>query len=380
MHRNTRPTARRPRAFARIQDLPVELRQEIFIRACSDGGRTGCSLSAVSHSFRKEVFPVRYHSVALTGLAQVAAFTAHYQRVRATVARSPSPTSYPKVRHLYVMSHREMLRRKVYEHDDTDNDLDHAFSAMTLAPGRGRASTLAPLPALLRFVAPDLITLTLATTYAHTTLFAGCAQFPILRDLTIARMQGVDIPTVGAPALPRPLFPRLERLHIAMGVLDHSLEHLFCHWTELAPRTVKIRISDAPARVGPGLRETFGECFRAAGANGLIRVLTNPHGVGDRPRNYDPVFPRMRLLIVQPFPAPPSGRVEPPMVEGQRHELMRAIADLGRRARATTAVRFLESNYDTGAQHSVNLMQGWLEGVSGGPGFWAGGVDARRIR
>ena len=248
----------RASARARIQDLPIELLQEVFIYACTDGGRTGCSLSSVSSAFRAAVYPIRYNSIALTGTAQIASFTAHYQHIRAAAARSAHPENYPKVRHLYAMSHREMLQRRAREHDDTDTDLDHAFAAMAVGPASRHARALAPLPALLRLVARDLRTLALATTYAHTTLFAGCGTFHALRELTIARAQGVDVPTVGAPALRVSLFPALEKLHIAMCVLDHSLEHLFCHWTELAPRVRVLRLSDVPRRAASGMRETFG--------------------------------------------------------------------------------------------------------------------------
>ena len=88
----------------------------------------------------------------------------------------------------------------------------------------------------------------------------------------------------------------------------------------------------------------------------------------------------MRLLLIQPFPVPPPGRAEPPALDGQRRELVGAIADLGRHARRTTAVRLLPPNYDYGTQHAVDLWRGWLEGMNGGPGFWSGGVDAMRIR
>ena len=88
----------------------------------------------------------------------------------------------------------------------------------------------------------------------------------------------------------------------------------------------------------------------------------------------------MRLLLIQPFPLPPPGRREMTALETQRRELVGAVADLGRHARATTAVRLLPPNHDFGAQHAIDVRGGWLEGLAGGPGFWAGGVDARRIR
>ncbi|KAH9939297.1 uncharacterized protein BXZ73DRAFT_99499 [Epithele typhae] len=357
-HANYSSSSRRgTRVASHIHDLPIELVQQVFLFACTDGGLMGCSLSRVSRSFRTAAHPVRYHSIALTGLGQIASFTAHYQHVLAAAARSSNPGAYPKVQHLYAMSHKEMLRRKVFEHDDDDDDdLDLAFSALALDPRPASASTLAPLPALLQLVAPDVVTLCLATVYTHTTLFAGCGPFRALRQLTVARMQGVDVPPARARPLPTPLFPALEELHIAMGVLDHSFEHLFCHWTELAPRTAALRLSDVPWRVGAScMCETFGE----------------------RPRNYDPVFPSLRVLFVQPFPSPPPGRAEAPALSAQRRELMHAITDLGRHPRRGTAVRVLQQNNDCGAQHSVDLRRGWLEGVAGRSGFWAGGVDAR---
>ncbi|RDX55922.1 hypothetical protein OH76DRAFT_1337593, partial [Lentinus brumalis] len=43
--------------------LPTEVLEQIFLQACTDGGYTGCSLSAVSRRIRAVSHTVRFHSI-----------------------------------------------------------------------------------------------------------------------------------------------------------------------------------------------------------------------------------------------------------------------------------------------------------------------------
>jgi hypothetical protein len=56
--------------------LPSEIWYHIFAYACSDGGRTGCALAAVSRNIRDASAPTRYQSIALSGARQIRAFIA----------------------------------------------------------------------------------------------------------------------------------------------------------------------------------------------------------------------------------------------------------------------------------------------------------------
>jgi hypothetical protein len=57
-----------------METLPFELLERIFTCACTDNGRTGCALSAVSHHIRDASAPMRYHSIALIGARQIRTF------------------------------------------------------------------------------------------------------------------------------------------------------------------------------------------------------------------------------------------------------------------------------------------------------------------
>ena len=95
------------------------------------------------------------------------------------------------------MSHREMLQRRVREHDDTDTDLDHAFAAMAVGPTSRHARALAPLPALLRLVARDLRTLALAyadnvpTDLSHYRAETTAEYARFEKDLTFVSLVGM---------------------------------------------------------------------------------------------------------------------------------------------------------------------------------------------
>lgn len=73
-------------------DCAAELWQDIFERACTDGGTTGCSLALVSKSVHQASAPFRYYSVMLEGTNQLSAFV----RVLENSDRAPN------VRHLFV--------------------------------------------------------------------------------------------------------------------------------------------------------------------------------------------------------------------------------------------------------------------------------------
>lgn len=63
-----------------MADCPTELWQHIFACACTDGGRTGCSLSLVSKFVREASAPFRYQSVLVEGTARLSCFLAVWER------------------------------------------------------------------------------------------------------------------------------------------------------------------------------------------------------------------------------------------------------------------------------------------------------------
>lgn len=72
---------------------PPEILLNIFALACVDGGRTGCSLSLVSHRIYVASFPARYHTVALWGFPRMCIF----QKTLAAMSSHP-----PAVHHLFI--------------------------------------------------------------------------------------------------------------------------------------------------------------------------------------------------------------------------------------------------------------------------------------
>ena len=247
-----------------LHHLPVELLHTIFVWACTDGGMTGYSLSLVSSYIRAASHPVRYHSIELTGLRRITAFTTHYTHLCIAASATQPP---PKVRHLLLTSHSAMRIRKVCASEHVADDIFERRGA--------RPDTIATLLALL---APDLHTLALVSTYACATLFARCrAPFAALSDLTVARSNGLDTFAPGTAAASHPeaasgaarlwgdadgpaLFPELRRLHFVMGVVDGCFGEMFGRWSVLAPEVEVLRLSEVPPRgIAAGLCDVFGE-------------------------------------------------------------------------------------------------------------------------
>ena len=83
-----------------LHDLPVEILEEIFEQACTDGGKTACALSLVSVSINAASRAARFHSASLlSGLpAQIEA--ARHALLRAQEAASAAGSTLPRVRHL----------------------------------------------------------------------------------------------------------------------------------------------------------------------------------------------------------------------------------------------------------------------------------------
>lgn len=75
-----------------MERCPVELLAKICRNACTDGGRTGCSLSLVSHYVHNVVQPFRYHSIFLTSSTSALTFARHLQGLH----------NAPAIRYLFI--------------------------------------------------------------------------------------------------------------------------------------------------------------------------------------------------------------------------------------------------------------------------------------
>lgn len=85
--------------------LPPEIWSEIFSHSCTDDGRTGCSLSLVSHFFSECSKPYKLQSVVVLGLTQLFAFAD-------LLERTPSPLR--RVKHILLSS--KSLREAADQH------------------------------------------------------------------------------------------------------------------------------------------------------------------------------------------------------------------------------------------------------------------------
>ncbi|EPQ53780.1 hypothetical protein GLOTRDRAFT_131111 [Gloeophyllum trabeum ATCC 11539] len=172
-------------------EFPVEIWEPIFSLACTDDGRTGCSLSLVSKFIHKVSAPLRYQSVLLEGITQMSSFL----RVM-----KGNPESTPKVECLLLCDRSPDLCHVDKEScSDTPQALSQAWRAV--------------LHELLPVVSHYLRTLTVFT-HARRDFLLPDVSLPMLEELIIHGdcEDRVTHQTLGSP--PIPLLPSLLRLHV----------------------------------------------------------------------------------------------------------------------------------------------------------------------
>ncbi|KAH9899507.1 hypothetical protein C8Q73DRAFT_787385 [Cubamyces lactineus] len=216
---------------ASIHDLAVEVLEQIFAYACTDGGRTGYSLSLVSKHCYTVVRPLLLHNVALHSLKEIESFTTYLEREQRL-----SPHS--RVYHLFVSTTKDgeqvaRIRRAQRAQQQTRpsrpsqswDDLDKRLSVA--------------LPHLLRAVAPSLLTLSLVHSWELTpVLLPRC--LPCLGEFTACgptpRLPGWNDGR-SSLALPAPCLPVVRRLHIVSETVS------LVPWAHHAPRVRQLSLS-----------------------------------------------------------------------------------------------------------------------------------------
>ncbi|KAI0657882.1 hypothetical protein C8Q70DRAFT_1055263 [Cubamyces menziesii] len=100
IRKQTLQRRQRRRGQTTFYDLPITVVKLIFLFACTDGGRTACSLALVSKVIHAIAFPTRFHSVSLTsGLTRkLQQFIGTFEAVCRRAAQQQG--SRPVVRHL----------------------------------------------------------------------------------------------------------------------------------------------------------------------------------------------------------------------------------------------------------------------------------------
>ncbi len=245
-----------PFAIFSMETLPCELLEKIFEFSCTDGGRTGCSLSLVSKRFRDVSSGMRFDTVALcSGSAtQLSSFRSTY-----TAAYTNPVAATPRLRHLCITNPKGLT-------DPRDSSL-----------------FLNELTALLRVVSPYLQSLAYISTnprYGVCLLDGRFGVWSALRELIVVG-RGVTVPgselhrrltETGGPER----FPRLKHLHL-FNPRDR-LEQ----WAKHIPRLTHLRVSGADnvttfaaqlkQAVCSGTQSESGETFSLVPGPGSSRV------------------------------------------------------------------------------------------------------------
>ncbi|KAI0763778.1 hypothetical protein BD413DRAFT_483581 [Trametes elegans] len=200
-----------------MDTLPLETLQQIFEYACTDGGSTGCSLSATSRAARAAAHASRFHSVALK------AGSADFQQLAALLSLYenqclPVYGDRPRMMHLYLALSPMSPSRKTTER-------------IRVAPPR----YFEGIRALLRVVSANLQTLVIHARYS-VPIF-DCT-FPSLKEVTALGILNPDLLIYDEDV--GPLFPSATHLHIiSNGDAGSSLPAWLAH----APRATRVRVS-----------------------------------------------------------------------------------------------------------------------------------------
>ncbi|KAI0723809.1 hypothetical protein C8T65DRAFT_89798 [Cerioporus squamosus] len=334
-----------------MDKLAVELLTLISFFACTDGGRTGCSLALVSKRMNYASRPARFYSVSLINSAtQIEQFLACYQAERAR-----AKDMIPRVRHLCVSlfgkgldttsavqaqpkSRAEFLawsQRRAQSWRSAQDNLDGQFNRV--------------IPALMRTVAPDLRSLALMQAQWRSDMVVRCA-FPCLEELTLVGGDPSFLPFEFVPS-DRPLYPALKRLHHIFSLVNKEVD--FLKWAQHAPNLTHLRVS----RLDHHPRVTV---------DSLEQVMSR--------RAPPDVFPHLRQVVIQPVPPPPAA-TETPLQLSYRD----FVAHLRRSSDKARVDVLLLPPMDMpkpgpGADPSrgciLKLQAAWMDRIEGGDGVW----------
>ncbi|KAI0661257.1 hypothetical protein C8Q70DRAFT_703643 [Cubamyces menziesii] len=248
-----------------LSTVPVEMWRVIFAYACTDGGRTGASLSNVSKLVRTLSTPYRFHSVRLVTTHGMKKFLDCYQI--AVAAAAAEEIDAPRVRHLLlsflpgetdvICLEGAVVGRDVYSFLEVKEEWNARFAELTSH--------------LLSLVGSHLETMTILQSPKIPLPMIQC-RLPALRELTLLgddrvfirlpreppKMDGwpepsdsdfyppctgpLDLDAIAAA----PFFPALKRLHLVDE--EYKLlpwETTLPVWAKLAPHLETLRISYA---------------------------------------------------------------------------------------------------------------------------------------
>ncbi|KAI0737295.1 hypothetical protein C8Q80DRAFT_1213470 [Daedaleopsis nitida] len=241
-----------------MDTLPTELLYLIFSFACTDGGYTGASLSAVCKRIRTTSLPYALHTVSLHDWSQIVAFSTLLD------ARAPDARC---VHHLFMTDRRGAYRTSESDSAIIGDTNTHTGISMggslKVAHRTGSSSRAEHAYSILARLGPTLRTLTLLLFDDESTSSARTLGFPVLQELTIhssffratsdgfqlkpdsyeaaLRLRSEDSGDEFDNGARRLVVESLRRLHVVQNIpFDYDFVERV---SQLAPRATHLRLS-----------------------------------------------------------------------------------------------------------------------------------------
>lgn len=361
-----------------MDKLPLDLWDDIFRHACTDGGRTGAALARTSSVLRAASAPYRFYSLKFTNLAQIGRFLLCLDRIERAQAPHAGVRDQRSVntRHLLLSffpddcesldrqwrGWSEYSSRKSKRQQQLAED-ERAWHA---TKGAWDRQFLFLVPHLLRLVAPTLETLAIlqhpgiSLPYVKVELFA-LRELSLLADdrmfvrpspraephVQTLRSDFDDLDT-RVPAS----FPSLTHLHIVYesGAKQHSWEKTLPLWAALAPAMTHLRVSQASNLI-PEVLEAMSTRAVPRGARGT------PEFRGAL------AHPRLRKIVIQPLVLQP--------VKGHDFREEARIVSQAPRGRGGSRIVVLRGRWYRHGYWRDRLRWEWEDRMVGKAGCWA---------
>ena len=169
--------------------LPLELWQQIFSHACTDGGYTGASLALVNKFLHGAAHPVRFQSLSFCSLAQIEGFLEY---IRAYQQKRYDPKL--RIRHLLLTFSNSITTESSAQNDVGSSQSQDVWYMMRQQREHEKAAWdqrfLELVPSLLQLAAPTLETLALLQSDAFT-IPPVRITLPVLREMTL--LAGISV-------------------------------------------------------------------------------------------------------------------------------------------------------------------------------------------
>nr|VWP00650.1 MFS domain-containing protein [Ganoderma boninense] len=268
-----------------MDSLPVELITTIAFFACTDGGFTGASLSAVSKRIRDATHCTRFLSAFLSSSPErFTQFLTSYLAQRYRI-----PEVMPQVRHLFLSLlpiegepihrfpplHPALILGEYDKYLRRLGDLGDQYGPLVCS--------------LIQTLAPTLETFTFVRGEWKNVPQLHCT-FPRLRELTLVDGAPEFLRIADVPQGRVPLFPRLERMHIIECFYARPVD--LRQWAPHAPALTHVRISGLHFRDSPTV----------ASLKDVSCALAEEGGGGGE-ESTPPFFPCLQHVLVQPTSA-----------------------------------------------------------------------------